>query len=201
MWIFLLIAGVGALVFFAKSSHGAAAPGGPTLPAVFTNLAPGKIYMLNVFTTNPPPPATPPDLSTTLVTFLGTQLPLQGAGKVAQVAQPNVDPSALPPEVPRPSPGTTMTQWGVVMLTAGAIQLPRTFTMADGTGVYVQNAFLVMGPATAPTTAAKIKSQGTFGWHMNEPGFMSDQTDIKPIYYSHGERIRKQVEAMRRRRG
>jgi hypothetical protein len=159
MWLVLLgVLGVGGFLLWQKSAHGAAPH--PQLPAVFTSLEAGKLYMLNVFTTNPAPPAQPPDLSTSLVTFLASQLPLQGAGKIAQVAQNNVASSALPPDVPRPSPGVTMTQWGVVMLTTAPLQLPRSLAMPSGMVAYVQNAFLVMGTAKPAPTAAVHSASG-----------------------------------------
>jgi hypothetical protein len=168
MWILILLAGVGGLVWW-KSQHKAGAPGAPVQPATFNSLSPGQLYLLNVFVPDPSP-----DLSTVLVTFLSTAMPLRGAGKVAIHARTGIDPATLPPDVPRPSPGTTLSQWAVPMLATGAAKLPMALTGPTGQPVYVQNAFLVQGAAQA---------QGAFGFHMNEPGFMSDQTDIYPIGY------------------
>jgi hypothetical protein len=152
MWLVLLgVLGIGGLLLWQRSAHGAF--GKPTLPAVFTNLAPNQLYLLNVFTTNPPPPTSPPDLSVSLITFLASAMPVKGVGKIAQVAQRGVNPSALPPEVPRPSPGTTLTQWGVPVMATAAVQLPRALTM-NGTSVFVINALLIMG------SAAPVKGEG-----------------------------------------
>jgi hypothetical protein len=169
MWILLVLAGVGGLLLWQRAAH---AQGGAA-PQVFTQLKAGQLYLLSVFA---PPDMTDPVALMNQLTATGA---FSSAGKVPIVGRSAVNVTTLDPFIAaffQKSGTALVNQWAVPVLVIKDVDMQALSSVFLSKAYLEPKAFLITGEA-------KAKAQGTFGFHMNEPGFMSDQTDIYPIGY------------------